>query len=249
MREIEILEMNFIPEKYEEFRSHKHFVLISQMKRNQNLKQGAKPYLGFKYKDEDIYLRKDLVVLRTSEQWRRIGRKIKPGETFLKKVKGNYNDKTKMARLFATWQTQKFENKLNPDGTIPQNEYGNLEVYRKADIPKGCAYMDCYQSIFICKKYEIEYRRAVTGFSIQGNGMSYPVVKGIVVHQKDVEKIKEISILRVEEKEKRDIVKAKRQAKVTWKLLIKRVCVKRYVSKLYDRDLQERAETLPMTFK
>ena len=126
--ELEKLEMNFIPEKYEEFRSHKHFILPSLLRRYQDLRPGAKPYKDYKFKEEFIHLRKDIIHLHTPEQWRRLHRKVKKGEKPLKKTKGYYNDKTKMAKLFASWQTERFENKLNPDGSLPENDYGNIEV-------------------------------------------------------------------------------------------------------------------------
>lgn len=151
------LERNFIPDKIGgrlnikisnfvhvssinisiEFRSHRHFILPSLLKKNEDFREGALPYKDFMFKNEKIYLKKDIVVLRTTEHWRRMGRKIKKGENFLKKVKGNYNDKTKMAKLYGSWQTESFENVINPDGTLPENDYGNLEIFRPQDIPKG----------------------------------------------------------------------------------------------------------------
>ena len=53
--------------------------------------------------------------------------------------------------------------------------------------------------------------------------MSYPIIKGIVVHERDVEKIREISMIKEKEKEKRLILLKKKQGKTTWKQLIRKV--------------------------
>ena len=88
LKEKEILEMNFIPEKYDQFRSHKHFVLPSLLKRYQDLKPGSMSYKSYKFKSEPIHLRKNIINLHTAEQWRRLSRKIKIGEKPIKIAKG-----------------------------------------------------------------------------------------------------------------------------------------------------------------
>lgn len=181
--------MNFIPEKLDEFKSHKHFILPSLLRRYQDLRPNSIPYKDYRFKQENIYLRKDIIHLHTVEQWRRLRRKIKPGETPLKITKGNYNDKSKMARLFAPWQTEIYHIKLNDDGTIPTNEYGNIEVFRPSDLPKGTTHLEIFGAKALWCKLGIEYKAAVTGFSLGSNGNHYPIIKGVVVHTKDLEKV------------------------------------------------------------
>ena len=149
--EINELEMNFIPEKQEEFTSHKHFVLPSLLKRFQDFRPGSKPYKDYKFKKESIYLRKDVVHLHTAEQWKRLRRKVKKGEEPIKITKGNYNDKTKMARLYAAWQTEVYHIKLNDDGTLPENDYGNIEVFKPSDLPEGTTHLEVYGAKALCK--------------------------------------------------------------------------------------------------
>ena len=60
-----------------------------------------------------------------------------------------------MAKLYGCWQTELFENKLNPDGTLPENEYGNIEINRPQDIPKGWEYVNWYYAANICRKNDI----------------------------------------------------------------------------------------------
>jgi hypothetical protein len=221
--EIEKLEMNFFPEKLDEFRSHRHFTLPSLLKRFQDFKPGAKPFKDCKFKKEEIYLKKDIIHLHTTEQWKRLGRKVKNGEQPFKKVKGYYNDKTKLAKIYASWQTEHFENKLNPDGTLPENEYGNIEYIKERDLPEGTAYVDVFRARFLCKELGFEFKDAITGFTVAPNGMKYPVKKGVVVHKENVDKIMEVHAVKEKEKEKRLAKKYKTEAKKLWRYLIKKV--------------------------
>ena len=38
-------------------------------------------------------------------------------------------------------------------------------------------------------KLKIDYKVAVTGFSLGGNGMHYPIIKGVVIHNRDLDKV------------------------------------------------------------
>ena len=82
--EIYNLERYYIPEKYNGFRSHNHFVLESLLGRYQFLRPKAKPFNDKKFKNEFIYLRKDVIDLHTKDQWKRLRRQVKNGEQFIK---------------------------------------------------------------------------------------------------------------------------------------------------------------------
>ena len=150
-KEIYNLERYYIPEKHSGFRSHKHFVLESLLGRYQFIRPGAEPVPKIKFKEEPIYYRKDIVYLHTKEQWRRLKRDVRPNAKCIKSIKGNYNDKEKRAILYGYWQTQPFENKLNADGTLPCNEYGNIEIFNPSDVPKGTTHVKIKRGKYICK--------------------------------------------------------------------------------------------------
>lgn len=233
--------MQFVPEKLDEFRSHKHFTLLSLLKRYQDFRPGTQPYKDYKFKNEPIYLKKDVIHLHTAEQWKRLGRLVKKRSKPIKTVKGRYNDKEKSARLFACWQTEPFINSLNPDGSLPENEYGNIEVLN-GQVPRGTMYLDLYRVKKICKELDVPYKEALIGFTVAANGNSYPIKKGVVVHDYNVEKIMAKHKIELAAKEKRDTKRNKAEAKKVWKMLIRRVVAKRYVSILFDRSEQEQVD-------
>ena len=171
------------------------------------------------------------------------------GSNLLNKIKGNYNDKDKMAYLYGYWQTKSFQNKLNPDGSIPENDHGNIEIFRDSDVPEGTQWLKIKRGRFICKKLGIDYKEAMTGFESGAHGMSYPVIDGVIVHDKDVDKVIQTSDRMEKERIAREIKRKQNEAKNTWKLLIKKVCVKRYTSRLFDRDIEDRAMDIPLSFK
>eukprot|EP00343_Euplotes_focardii_P001429 CAMPEP_0205800530 /NCGR_PEP_ID=MMETSP0205-20121125/2201_1 /ASSEMBLY_ACC=CAM_ASM_000278 /TAXON_ID=36767 /ORGANISM="Euplotes focardii, Strain TN1" /LENGTH=72 /DNA_ID=CAMNT_0053063735 /DNA_START=525 /DNA_END=740 /DNA_ORIENTATION=+ len=72
----------------------------------------------------------------------------------------------------------------------------------------------------------------MTGFDNGNNGMSYPVLEGVIVLDKDVQKVKDLCAEMEKERIKKEIKKKKNEARHIWKLLIKRVCVKRYTARL-----------------
>jgi hypothetical protein len=248
-REVYNLERYYIPEKYNGFRSHKHFVLESLLSRYQFIRPGVQPYNNLKHKGEFIYLRKDVVLLRTKEQWRKLKREVKEGQKYIKKVKGNYNDKDRMALLFGYWQTKHFQNKLNEDGSLPENEHGNLEIFTPSDVPEGATHLKIKRARFICKKLEIDFKEALTGFETGANGMSYPVIEGVIVLNKDVDLVLKTHEKMEKEREMRAEKRRKHEAKSTWNTLIRKVCIRHYTSKLFEMEDEERAQNLPMDFK
>ena len=55
------------------------------------------------FKNEAIYLKKDITDLHTNERWRKDGRQVIPGSTPVRRVKGLYNDGERIAELFGLW--------------------------------------------------------------------------------------------------------------------------------------------------
>lgn len=243
------MERFYVPEKYNGFRSHRHFVLESLLGKYQALKPLAKPFNNMKFNGEPVYLRADVVNLHTREQWKRLRRDVKQGEKFIKKVKGNYNDKDKMALLYGAWQTELFEIKLNPDGSLPSNEHGNIEIRNSSDVPKGAQHLKIKKGRYICQKLGIQYREVMTGFETGTHGMSYPIIEGVIVLDNDVKTVMDEFNRMEVERIQREIKKRKTEAKDTWKILIKKICVKRYTARLFERDPEDVAMDIPISFK
>jgi xeroderma pigmentosum group C-complementing protein len=57
-----------IPSNYNEMRNSTFYIVPSMLKKYQGLKPGAIP-VGFKFKDEDVFKREDIVELHTKSKW------------------------------------------------------------------------------------------------------------------------------------------------------------------------------------
>jgi xeroderma pigmentosum group C-complementing protein len=92
-------------------------------------------------------------------------RRIKKGEEPVKKVMAMTGQGEMLQDLYGIWQTEKFENQLNEDGTLPKNEYGNYETFN-GQLPEGVVHINLHGVARVCKKLGLEYVEAVVG-----NGM------------------------------------------------------------------------------
>ena len=80
------------------------------------------------------------------------------------------------------------ENKLNEDGTLPRNKYGNYEIFA-GELPEGAVHIELPVAK-LCKKYEIECVDAIIGFErVKQFGKSHAVKNGVVAFQKDEKRI------------------------------------------------------------
>jgi xeroderma pigmentosum group C-complementing protein len=159
-KQIEI-EKKDLPRNPKEFRYSKHYILPSMLKKNEGFLPNSKP-LEVKFKDELIYEKSTMCKLYSKARWRREMRRIKKGEEPVKKVMAMAGQGEILQDLFGEWQTEVFENELNPDGTLPKNEYGNFEIFN-GPLPKGVVYINLHGVGRLCKKLGIEYVEAVVG--------------------------------------------------------------------------------------
>lgn len=128
------------------YKQSKEFVLERHLKREEALKPGAKPVKVFKNKskggkvdEEDVYLRNDVLNVKSAETWHKQGRAPLAGEQPLKRVP--YRAATTNRRreileaeaatgqkvlqgLFSIEQTDWIIPPPIKDGIIPKNEYG-----------------------------------------------------------------------------------------------------------------------------
>lgn len=128
------------------YKQSKEFVLARHLKREEALRSGAKPVKIFKNKgkaskadEENVYLRTDVLLVKSAETWHKQGRAPLPGEEPLKRVPyraATLNRKREILEVEATTGEKVLQglfsyeqtNWIIPppikDGIIPKNEYG-----------------------------------------------------------------------------------------------------------------------------
>ena len=185
------------------YKSSAEYVLERHLRREEAILPGAKivKYFhvgkGNKTSKETVYRRADLVNCKSVETWHKEGRQVRPGEQPLKHVpfravtlvrKRELEDAAKDAGgekplqgLYAEDQTAWIiPDPIGPDGKIPKNAFGNIDVYVPTMVPEGATHIPLRGTRGVCKKLGIDFAEAVTGFEF-GKQRAVPVITGVVV--------------------------------------------------------------------
>ena len=188
-------------ESLQGYRQSADFVLEQHLRREEAVKPGAKPVKTFtagksdKTVEHPVYLRSDILVCKTVESWHKDGRAIKVGEqpvkyvpmravTLIKKremedAQRETGEKLKQG-LYSEDQTDWIIPPPIQNGVIPRNAFGNMDVYVPTMVPAGAVHLPLKGTAKLCRKLEIDYAEACTGFEF-GKQRAVPVLTGVVV--------------------------------------------------------------------
>ena len=188
-------------ESLQGYKQSADFVLEQHLRREEALLPGAKVVKTFlagkgdKAVEHPVYRRKDIVVCKTVESWHKEGRAIKVGEQPMKYVpmravtlirkreiedaQRETGEKLKQG-LYSIAQTDWIIPPPIKDGVIPKNAFGNMDVYVPTMVPQGAVHLPLKGSAKLCRKLEIDYAEACTGFEF-GKQRAVPVLTGVVV--------------------------------------------------------------------
>lgn len=183
------------------YKQSAEFVLEQHLRREEALIPGAKTVKTFlagkgdKVKECPVYRRQDVVACKTVESWHKEGRALKSGQHPMKLVtmravtlirKREMEDalretgeKLKQG-LYSVDQTDWIIPPPIKDGVIPKNAFGNMDVYVPTMVPKGAVHLPLKGTPRLCRKLEIDYAEACTGFEF-GKQRAVPVLTGVVV--------------------------------------------------------------------
>ena len=191
------------------YKASAEFVLERHLRREEALRPGSKPVKTFAtgkgetLKEEPVYSRKDVDVCRTGESWHKEGRAVKAGEHPMKMVpiravtltrkreveeaERDSGEKPKQG-LYARHQTDWIIPPPIRDGLIPKNAYGNIDCFVPTMVPKGATHVPMRGTVKVCKRLEIDFAEAVTGFEF-GNKIAVPVIEGVVIAEENEAKV------------------------------------------------------------
>ncbi|KAK5111658.1 hypothetical protein LTR62_004763 [Meristemomyces frigidus] len=177
------------------------FVLEQHLRREEALIPSAESVKTFtagkgdKAKDFPVFRRADVVACKTVESWHKEGRSLREGQHPLKLVtmravtlirKREMEDalretgeKLKQG-LYSREQTDWIIPAPIVDGVIPKNAFGNMDVYVPTMVPAGAVHVPLKGTAKLCRKLDIDYAEACTGFEF-GKQRAVPVLTGVVV--------------------------------------------------------------------
>ncbi|CAD0108537.1 unnamed protein product [Aureobasidium uvarum] len=212
------------------YKQSAEFVLERHLRREEAILPEAKQVRTFtsgkgdKEKSEPVYRRADVVNCKTVESWHKEGRQIKLGEQPLKMVpvravtlmrkremeeaERETGEKLKQG-LYGIDQTEWIIPPPIENGVIPKNAYNNIDVYVPSMVPKGAVHIPLRSTARICRKLNIDYAEACTGFEF-GKQRAVPVITGVVVAAENEDAV--IDAWEIEEAERKRKEDVKRQA-------------------------------------
>ncbi|KAF2113322.1 Rad4 transglutaminase-like domain-containing protein, partial [Lophiotrema nucula] len=219
------------------YKNSAEYVLERHLRREEALKQGAKIVRYFttgkgdKVTKEPVYRRKDIVNCKTVESWHKDGREVKEGAQPLKYVayravtiqrKRELEERERdegakpQQALYSRAQTDWIIPPPIENGKIPKNAFGNMDVYVPTMVPKGAIHIPLKGTARICRKLNIEYAEACTGFEF-GKQRAVPVLTGVVVATENEDLVIDAWEADQAEKERKESEKREKLVLGLWK--------------------------------
>ncbi|KAJ0118110.1 rad4 family protein [Diaporthe amygdali] len=223
------------------FKSSKEFVLGRHLKREEALLPTAKPVKYFKNKgkkgdgeEEPVYLRKDVVQVKSEETWHKQGRVPRPGAQPLKRAPyraATTNRRRELAEaeaaaghkvlqgLYSHDQTDWIIPPPIQNGIIPKNQYGNIDLFVEHMLPQGAAHVPYRGAIRVCRRLEIDFAEAVVDFEF-GHRMAVPVIQGVVIPEEHYDQVMEEVAKDEAEKARKEDEKRRKVVLGAWRKLL-----------------------------
>ncbi|ORX37184.1 hypothetical protein BD324DRAFT_579270 [Kockovaella imperatae] len=213
------------------FKDHPIYVLERHLKREEVIT--PKREIG-RFKGEPVYRRSNVVSCKTAENWMRLGRRVKNKEEPLKWVKQRAVtlQKRRMQELalqergeavqqglYAQWQTDVYIPPPIHNGEIPQNSFGNIDLYAPTMLPAGAVHLPYKGIAKVAKALTISYAEACTGFEFKKQ-RAIPVITGIVVAKENERIVLDAYWESAAAAESRERVKKEERALKRWVKLI-----------------------------
>ncbi|KAJ3196673.1 hypothetical protein HK101_008127 [Irineochytrium annulatum] len=233
------------------FKNHAIYALERHCGWNQIIYPSGRQYSIGNFKGELVYPRSHLRELNTKEYWTRNGRQIKDGEEPVRHAKARATTVRKKREeeearqnedcvegaqnkpLYGDWQTEDYQPCVLQNGRIPKNSFGNFELLHHKMLPIGAVHLRGTFLEEIAKSLGVDYAKAVVGFKFT-NGMAYPTIDGIIVHEDMADVFKESKEM-MEAKHQRKIVEATAEAALmNWKKLIMKVVTRAQLLEKYS---------------
>ncbi|GME66888.1 unnamed protein product [[Candida] boidinii] len=243
-----------MPNSIQDFRNHPVYALEEQLKFNEvlypkiscgTIRRKISKGSG-KGETIPVYKRSYVQPVKSAKAWFMNGRVLKVGERPLKvkdisglkkrKLRSEDNfrltddeddDKETEVNLYAEYQTELYVPPPIVDGKIPENAFGNIDIYTESMLPEGAVHIPGKFAMKAGKIVGVDVVPAVVGFEFSSNNSATAKVDGAVVEKCYKEAVEVVSeFLKEEEAEE------KRRMEILialhgWKVLLKRLEIKK----------------------
>ncbi|KAI1468858.1 Rad4-domain-containing protein [Daldinia caldariorum] len=223
------------------YKTSKEYVLERHLKREEALLPDATPVKVFRNKgkaskveEENVYLRKDVVTVKSAETWHKQGRAPIEGVQPLKHAPyraATTNRRREIAEaeaatgqkamqpLYSFDQTDWIIPPPIQNGVIPKNEYGNIDMFAEHMCPEGAIHVPYRGVVRVCKRLGVDYAEAVVGFEF-GHRMAVPVIQGVVIAEENYERVMEQLEKDEAERARKENEKRRKEVLTMWRKLL-----------------------------
>jgi xeroderma pigmentosum group C-complementing protein len=246
----EIARQEPMPTVVSAFKNHPLYVLERDILKFEVLRPNHSAPVA-KVHEHDVYLRKDLSPIHTSDKWIQEGMQVKAGEKpvleMIKRSMVNWDtvrktwvdeDQAEMSEYYGDWQIEKFQPPVAENGLVPKNRYGNVYLFKPDMLPIGTVHLPGYPHLDkSVKKIGIDVAPAMTGWTVEGY-WSIPQLEGWVICKENVDLALDAWQQDAAKREADAIKKIKDRATQHWLNLAKQLMLKEKMEKS-----QKEAET------
>ncbi|KAK6341804.1 hypothetical protein TWF730_001294 [Orbilia blumenaviensis] len=236
---LQTLEGGF-PKSIAAYKNHLDYILERHLKREDCILPGELPVHTLAIsksktdpaKEEKVYSRKSIIVGKPAENWYKEGRVIKINEQPLKQVpsravtvnrkreiedaKREGDTEAGRVGLYGFYQTELYRPPPIVNGMIPKNSYGNVDCFVPSMIPKGAVHVPWRNAARMCKKLELEFAEAVTGFEFK-NKRAIPRTEGVLCSEENFDVLTEACRQDEEQRKMKEDEKREQTCLALWK--------------------------------
>ncbi|KAE8191754.1 hypothetical protein A4X06_0g6431 [Tilletia controversa] len=242
-----------MPKSMATFKNHPVYALESQLKRNEAV--FPRNRVGT-FQGQDVFLRQDVVEVHSVRQWylnygRVLSRPADGSESVEEPLKWaktrGYTIANKRAEeqarsegrdvlqegLYAEFQTEVHTAPpVREDGSIPTNQFGNVDLYVPSMLPPGGAHIPFAGAAKVAKQLHMPYAEAVTGFEFR-KGRSNPKLEGIVVAQFNAQTLLDAFWESERHRAQQERAKTRERAVRNWRRAYKAVLISLRIKRQY----------------
>lgn len=214
-----------VPTQASKLKNHPLYVIDKHLSKDQVVHpRNTKTIVGFvdgqpvfprkcvrQLKSADAWLREDNLVVRPDEK----GQPIKCGAS-----NGQQNDES--VPLYGAWQTEEYvQEPVRPDGTVPKNERGNVDLARFANPPPGSVHIKGNRIAASARQARIDFAEALVAFERKrGSRKATPKFDGIVVARSNQDKVLQQHAVNESKREWEQKRKRETEAASRWRSLL-----------------------------
>lgn len=245
-----------MPSSLQDFKNHPKFVLEMHLRQNELLHEkipcGRLARKGKNGKTESIpiFRREGVRVVKSSQQWYKLGRLIKPGVQPLKYTAPKMRQRRKEIEddeeldahvpMYSEDQTELYVPPPVVDGIVPKNRHGNIDVYAPTMIPIGGVHLTHDHVEIAAKLIGVDFARAVVGFDFN-RGQTLPKFKGIVVATEYKDAVMAVYEQLLHEQEEEDKQREIADALLRWRKYIIALRIRERLTRQYGEVPRDEA--------